>query len=84
MSIVEVTSRQFREKQKTMFEMADQGDKIVIRRGRKKSYVLTPLEKDDLMLSPELERRIERGIKNIKEGKGREYSLEELKIKMGL
>ena len=42
MAIIETTSRQFRERQKDFFEMADKGEKVVIRRGRKQTYVLTP------------------------------------------
>ena len=46
--IIETTSRQFRERQKDFFDMADNGQKIVIRRGSKQAYVLTPVSTDDL------------------------------------
>jgi hypothetical protein len=39
---------------------------------------------EDMLLSPELKKRIDKGLMDIKEGKGREYSLDELKAKMGL
>ena len=60
MAIVEVTSRQFRDKQKNFFDLADAGKQIVIKRGRKQSYVLTPVNEDDLYFTPEMEAKIER------------------------
>jgi hypothetical protein len=38
MAVLEVTSRQFREKQKSFFDMADTGAQIVIKRGRRQAY----------------------------------------------
>lgn len=69
MAIVETTSRQFRERQKDFFEMADKGEKVVIRRGRKQTYVLTPVSEDDLYFSPEMIQRIKDAQQEIKEGK---------------
>jgi hypothetical protein len=69
MAIVEVTSRQFRSSQRAMFELADKGEKIVIKRGKKQSYVLTPIESDDLFFTPEMLARIDESIQQIKEGK---------------
>jgi hypothetical protein len=67
--IVETTSRQFRERQKDFFDMADNGQKIVIRRGSKQAYVLTPVSTDDLYFTSELIARIKESQKEIKEGK---------------
>ncbi|WP_031530861.1 hypothetical protein [Dyadobacter crusticola] len=69
MAIVETTSRQFRERQKDFFEMADKGEKVIIRRGRKQSYVLTPISEDDLYFTPEMIQRIKDAQQEIKEGK---------------
>lgn len=69
MAIIETTSRQFRERQKDFFEMADKGEKVVIRRGRKQTYVLTPISEDDLYFSPEMIQRIKEAQQEIKEGK---------------
>lgn len=69
MAIVETTSRQFRERQKDFFELADKGEKVVIRRGRKQTYVLTPVSENDLYLSPEMIQRIKESQQEIKEGK---------------
>lgn len=67
--IIETTSRQFRERQKDFFDMADSGQKIVIKRGRKQAYVLTPVSDDDLYFTPEMIARIKESQKQIKEGK---------------
>ena len=82
--VIEVTSREFRTNQKTYLDYADEGVKIVIRRKRKTSYILTPMEDSDLQLSPELILRIEQGLQEIREGKTKRYTMEELKQRMGL
>ena len=69
MSILEVSARQFREKQKSFFEIADTGRQIVIKRGKKQSYILVPANQDDFMITPELLEKIERARKQMKEGK---------------
>lgn len=69
-AIVETTSRQFREHQKDFFDMADKGQKIVIKRGSKQAYVLTPVSSDDLYFTSEMIARIKESQQQIKEGKG--------------
>ncbi|MBC7418154.1 MAG: hypothetical protein H7325_08380 [Pedobacter sp.] len=59
MAIIETTSRQFRERQKDFFDIADNGEKIVIKRGSKKAYGLTPVEEDDLYFTPQMTARIQ-------------------------
>lgn len=69
-AIIETTSRQFREHQKDFFDMADKGQKIVIKRGSKQAYVLTPVSTDDLYFTPEMISRIKESHQEIKDGKG--------------
>lgn len=69
MAIVQVTSRQFRENQASMFALADKGTQVVIRRRGKTSYMLTPVYDDDFVLSPALEERLEEGRMQYREGK---------------
>ena len=47
MAILEVTSKQFRDNQKTYFDLADAGKQIVIRRGHKQ-YTLTTTIKEEI------------------------------------
>ena len=69
MAIVETTSRQFRENQKHFFDIADQGQQVVIKRGNKQAYVLTPINDDDVYFTPEMVQRIKESQQQIKEGK---------------
>lgn len=58
--MIQVTSREFRDKQSSLFDLADNGEKIIIKRGKKKAYTLVPVDNNDFFLSPEAEERIER------------------------
>lgn len=69
MATIQITSREFRDKQASMFALADKGAQIVIRRRGKISYMLTPVYEEDFVLSPELEKRIAEGRQQYKEGK---------------
>jgi len=69
MATLEVTARQFRERQKSFFEMADSGRQILIKRGRKQAYILTPVSDDDFIPSPELLAKIELAEQQMREGK---------------
>lgn len=77
MAIVQVTSREFRDKQASLFDLADKGEKIVIRRGRKKAYALTPIEEEDLYFTPEMLAKIDRSIEEAKEGNVKKFSSKE-------
>jgi hypothetical protein len=82
---LEITSRQFRDKQKDIFDLADKGEKIIIRRGKKQSYVLTPVNDDDLYFTPAMLKKIDRSIQQAKEGKVKKISsIEELDKFLGL
>jgi PHD/YefM family antitoxin component YafN of YafNO toxin-antitoxin module len=80
-----VSSREFRDKQKSYLDKVDEGLEILIQRGKNRSYKIVPVTDDDtLMNKEELDAIIERGLKNIREGKTKRYTMEELRIKMGL
>ena len=52
---------------------------------RKGSFKIVPVTEDDTLMSKkEYFAMLDRGLQNIKEGKGKEYTLEELRIRMGL
>ena len=57
--MLQVTSREFREKQASLLDMADQGEQVVIRRRGKRSYMLTPVYDSDITITHELEQKIE-------------------------
>ncbi len=47
MAVLRITSREFRDKQKSFLDLADKGEQIIIRRGKKKAYKLFQIEDDD-------------------------------------
>lgn len=84
MAVLQISSRQFRDKQKAIFELADKGEKIVIRRGDKQAYVLTPVDDDDIYFTPEMLDKIEKSVQQVKEGKFRKLTPELQKELLGL
>ena len=70
--MIEVTSTDFRNKQASWLNLADQGEDIVIRRG-KSSYILTLKDDDEEYISKaEILSGIEAGLKDVKAGRTRD------------
>ena len=74
MAVLQITSREFRDKQKTFFDLADKGEHIVIQRGKKKSYTITPIEEDDLFFTPQMLEKIDLSIQEAQKGEGTRIS----------
>jgi hypothetical protein len=68
MAVLNFTSREFRSQQAHVFDLADKGEKVIIRRSRKQAYTLVPVEDDDLTITPELQARIDKARVEIKAG----------------
>ena len=66
MAVLNFTSREFRSQQAHVFDLADKGEKVIIRRSRKQAYTLVPIEDDDLTITPELQARIDKARAEIK------------------
>lgn len=66
--MVQVTSREFREKQAALFSLADQGEQVIIRRRGKVAYMLTPIYDSDITITPELEKEIEESRRQFRNG----------------
>ncbi len=67
-----VSSREFREKQKSYLDQVDQGVEVLIQRGKNKSYRITALREDDTVMSQsEFQEKIDRAYESIQAGKGR-------------
>lgn len=66
--MLQVTSKEFREKQASWFDRADQGEQVVIRRRGKRSYMLMPISDSDMLITPELEKKIEEARKQYQNG----------------
>jgi hypothetical protein len=77
MAIIQTTSRQFRDKQKDFFELADKGERVIIRRGKKQAYLLTPFDDEDIYFTPAMLDKINKSIEQVKEGKVTKIETEE-------
>jgi hypothetical protein len=82
--VLEISSRKFRDKQKSFLDLVDKGTRVILRRGSDKAYVIAPIDADELYFTPEMEKRIDSAIKNLKEGKGKEYTPEQINELLGL
>lgn len=74
MPVVQISSREFRANQASVFDLADNGAQVVIRRRGKTSYMLTPIYDDDFALTPEMEHRLEDSRAEYKSGKVLSFS----------
>ena len=80
-----ISTREFRDRQKSYLDKVDDGMEILILRAKEKAYKIVPVTKDDTLISKkEYFTRLERGLQSIKEGKGKEYTLEEIDELLGL
>jgi len=80
-----ISSREFRESQKIYLDKVDNGEQIVIRRGKNKSYRLTAVtEKDTLMTEDEFYAKIDRSIQQAKEGKVTELKRKDMNDLLGI
>lgn len=78
MSILQVSTREFRDRQAALLDLADQGANILIRRG-KKVYAITPIDDEDLYFTPEVLKKIDLSLQHAKEGRVRSFdSIEDL------
>ena len=67
-----VSTREFRDKQKSYLDKIDTGFEILIQRGKTKSYRIIPVSDDDTLMSKDdFFAKIERAEQSIKEGKGK-------------
>jgi hypothetical protein len=83
-NVLEISSRQFRANQKEFFDLADNGTRLIIKRGVDKAYIVAPLDMEELYLSPVMEKRVEQAMQSIKEGKGVTYSAEQIDRLLGI
>jgi prevent-host-death family protein len=69
-----ISSREFRQNQKEYFERADQGEQIIVQRGKDKAYALTPVSADDMYFDAEMVKRIKQSLEEIERGEYKEIS----------
>ena len=63
-----ISTREFRQNQRLYFEKADNGEQIIVQRGKDKSYVLTPVSENDLYFNAEMVSRIKNSLSEAEKG----------------
>lgn len=63
-----ISSREFRQNQKMYLDKVDDGEQIIVQRGNDKSYIVTPVSKDDLYFNAAMVKRIKKSLKEAKKG----------------
>ena len=80
-----ISTREFREKQKSYLDKVDAGTEILIQRKKNKSYKIIPVTEDDTLLTKEAYfARLERGFQSFKEGKGKRMTIEQVNELLGI
>jgi len=80
-----ISSREFRQNQRKYFDKVDEGEQIIVQRGKDKAYALTPISEDDLYFSAEMIRKVHKSAQQAQQKKYIEISTaEEIKELLGL
>ena len=64
-----VSSREFREKQAEYMDKLDNGEQIIIQRGKNKAYAISPITNEDIYFSQQMVQKIKNAILQVEEGK---------------
>jgi antitoxin (DNA-binding transcriptional repressor) of toxin-antitoxin stability system len=74
-----ISTREFRDRQKSYLDKVDTGTEILIQRRKNKSYKIVPVTDDDTLMSKaDYFAKLERGLQGIKEGKGKRMTIEQV------
>jgi len=80
-----ISSREFRANQSKYLGLAAEGKDVLLKSREKGSFKIVPVTDDDTLMSKEeYFAMLDRGLQNIREGRTKRYTMEELRIKMGL
>jgi len=80
-----ISTREFRDRQKSYLDRVDAGAELLIQRRRNKSYKIVPVTEDDTLMSKEeYFAKLERGLQGIKEGKGKRMTIEQVNELLGI
>ena len=80
-----ISTREFRDKQRSYLDKVDTGTEIIIQRRKNRSYKIVPVTEDDTLMSKEeYFAKLERGLQSIKEGKGKRMTIEQVNELLGI
>ncbi len=63
-----ISSKEFRDHQREYFDRVDNGEHIIVQRGKDKSYALTPISADDIYFNAEMVAKLKRSILEVQKG----------------
>lgn len=63
-----ISSREFRENQASYLNKVDEGEQIIVQRGKNKAYKLTPVKDEDIYFTPQMIKRLKESIQQAIEG----------------
>ncbi len=85
MRMLVINSREFRQNQRLYFDKVDNGEQVIVQRGKDKAYSLTPVDKDDLYFNAAMVKQIRESIKQAENGQViRVTSSDEIRELLGL
>ena len=80
-----ISSREFRQHQAEYFERVDNGEQVIVQRGKNKGYALTLVQSNDLFLNSEMIKKLDQSLLEIKYGESKTInSSQEIKDLLGL
>ena len=83
--MIEVTPKEFRDKQAGILELADRSERVIIKRRKKPAYTLVPVDDDAAYFTPEMLEKIARSMKQAEAGDVKRISsIEEIDRFLGL
>lgn len=82
--MVIISSREFRQNQKHYLDKVDDGEQIIVQRGKDKAYKLTPVSEDDLYFTSEMVERIKASYRQALDGKVMKVDPDQISGLLGL
>jgi antitoxin (DNA-binding transcriptional repressor) of toxin-antitoxin stability system len=80
-----ISTREFRDRQRSYLDRVDAGTEVLIQSRRNKSYKIVPVTEDDTLMSKEeYFAKLEKGLQSIKEGKGKKMTIEQVNELFGI
>ena len=68
MATVNFTTQEFTSRLDQAFDLADKGEKVIIRRGRRRAYRLIPFTEEPSDITPELQAKIDQAREEYRRG----------------
>ena len=77
MATVNFTTQEFTSRSDQAFDLAGKGEKVIIRRGRRRAYRLIPFTEESSGITPELQAKIDRAREEYRRGENLHFESKE-------